>query len=285
MKTTPQTLVAVAYARIATQNALASARFAEEINGLQRSDDEHDDVVLRADDRSRSLVFAQAIEPSLGVEAWDDATLDACESRLNANKFPVRRASLEENRARRVQGALIARDATGNTIEIVVRPERSGTRFFGRRDAGIRGLFGVGLRSSDPSGDLRFGRTLGADVCDYVGEIAYLAIDEAHHRIALYPSRTRGLLYVALEVASLDDVMRGSYFLSERQIKVVQGPGRQPASDQVFLHFRGPEGLIYAYVTATARRERLRPPRQFPLAAESLCAWGSRADGVPELFI
>jgi len=283
VNTAPQSLVAVAYARIATPDALASARFAEEIVGLQRAGDEHDDVALRADDRSRSLVFAQAIEPSLGVEAWDDATLDACESRLNAAHFPVRRASLEESRARRVQAALIARDATGNTIEIVVRPERSGKRYFGRRDAGIRGLFGVGLRSSDPSGDLRFWRTLAADVSDYVGEIAYIAIDEAHHRIALYPSRTRGLLYVAFEVATLDDVMRGSYFLSERQIKIVQGPGRQPASDQIFLHFRGPEGLIYAYVTATARRERSRPPRQFPLAAESLCAWGSRADDAPEL--
>ena len=197
----------------------------------------------------------------------------------------MRRASLGEVRARRVQAALIAHDATGNAIEIVLRPEHSAARFFGRRDAGIRGLFGVGLRSLDPGGDLRFWRTLGVDVSDYVGDIAYLAIDEAHHRIALYPSQTRGLLYVAFEVATLDDVMRGSYFLSERQIKVVQGPGRQPASDQVFLHFRGPEGLIYAYVTATARRgEKPRPPRQFPLAAESLCAWGSRADGAPELF-
>ncbi len=160
MNTAPQSLVSVAYARIATPDPLASARFAEEIVGLQRAGDEHDDVALRADDRSRSLVFAQAIEPSLGVEAWDDATLDACESRLNAAHFPARRASLEESRARRVQAALIARDATGNAIEIVVRPERSGTRFFGCRDAGILGLFGVGLRSTDRGGDLRFWRTL-----------------------------------------------------------------------------------------------------------------------------
>ncbi len=285
MTTAPRTLVAVAYARIAAPDALASARFAEDIVGLQRARGEHDEVALRADDRSRALVFVQAIEPSLGVEAWDDATLDACEAQLKAANFSVRRASFEESLARRVRGALLTRDATGNAIEIVVCPERSGTRFFGSRDAGIRGLYGFGLRSTDPTGDLRFWRTLGAEVSDYVGEIAYLAIDEAHHRIALYPSRTRGPLYVAFEVASLDDVMRSSYFLAERQIRVVQGPGRQPASDQVFLHFRGPEGLIYAYVTATAHREdRPRPPRQFPLAAESLCAWGSRADGAPELF-
>ena len=58
--------------------------------------------------------------------------LDACEFRLNAADFPVRRASLEECAARRVQAALIARDATGNAIEIVLRPERSAARFFGR---------------------------------------------------------------------------------------------------------------------------------------------------------
>ena len=105
-----------------------------------------------------------------------------------------------------------------------------------------------------------------------------------HHRIVLYPSKTQGPLYVAFDVASLDDLMRGHYFLAERQIKIVQGPGRQPASGQSFLHFQGPEGLIYSYVTGTMRRDaRSQPPRQFPRDADSLCAWGSVAADAPEL--
>jgi 2,3-dihydroxy-p-cumate/2,3-dihydroxybenzoate 3,4-dioxygenase len=131
---------------------------------------------------------------------------------------------------------------------------------------------------------LHLWRALGAEVVDYVGDIAYLALDEAHHRVALYPSRERGVLYVAFEVASLDDVMRGRYFLAERQVRLVQGPGRQPVSQQAFVLFRGPDDLIYGYVAGMAPRPpNSAPPRQFALSAESLCAWGSRAVDVAEL--
>lgn len=276
-------LVALAYAWIAARDPLACARFAEEVVGLQRSEERGDEIALRADDRSRALIFSPDDESRVAVEAWDDAALDGVETRLSEAGFPARRASPEECRARRIRSALLARDATGNAIDIVTRPERSARRFFGARDAGLKGLSDVGLRSTDVIGDLRFWRSLGAEVSDYVGEIAYLAIDDAHHRISLYPSTSKGLLYLAFEVATLDDLMRGYYFLAERQVKIVQGPGRQPASEQVFLHFQGPEGLIYAYVTGMVRRGDPRPPRQFPRTAESLCAWGSRAEGAAEL--
>ena len=277
------TLVALSHVWVAARDPLTCARFAEDIVGLQRSEETADPIALRADDRSRALVFSRGGESRLAVEAWDDAALDDIQSRLSEAGFPARRASADECRARRIQSGLLARDATGNAIEIVTRPERSGRRFFGARDAGLKGLSDVGLRSTDVIGDLRFWRSLGAEVSDYVGEIAYLAIDDAHHRIALYPSTSKGPLYLAFEVATLDDLMRANYFLAERQIKIVQGPGRQPASEQVFLHFQGPEGLNYTYVTGMAKRDHSRPPRQFPSVAESLCAWGSRADGAPEL--
>lgn len=274
-------LVALAFARIATPDPAASARFGEEIVGLMRAGN----FELRADDRACALCFEAGIEPSVGIEAWDETALETLQTRLAAAGFSSRWADPAERRARRTEAALLTRDATGNAIDIVARPERSGRRFFPARDAGLVGLFGAGLRSTDPTGDLRFWRALGAVISDYVGDIAYLAIDDAHHRLALYPSRTKGPLYLAFEVASLDDVMRNHYFLGERQVRIVQGPGRQPASDQIFLHLQGPEGLIYAYVTGTAKRaDWRRPPRQFARVAESLCAWGSRADGARELM-
>jgi len=52
----------------------------------------------------------------------------------------------------------------------------------------------------------------------------------------------------------------------------------------MFVRFLGPDGLVYAYAAGMARRgDRPRSPRQFALRAESLCDWGSRAEGVPEL--
>jgi 2,3-dihydroxy-p-cumate/2,3-dihydroxybenzoate 3,4-dioxygenase len=119
---------------------------------------------------------------------------------------------------------------------------------------------------------------------DWVGDIAYLRTDNLHHRIALYPSRRNGLLYAAFEVEALDQIMQNSYFMQENQVKIVQGPGRQSASRQIFLHVEGPDGLILSYVNGMAEMSGSpRPARQFPLTATSLCNWGSESKDVPEL--
>jgi 2,3-dihydroxy-p-cumate/2,3-dihydroxybenzoate 3,4-dioxygenase len=183
-----------------------------------------------------------------------------------------------------VQSALLIEDASGNRIDLVTRPTRSGRRYFPPRDAGIVEFQGIGLCSTDHVRDLAFWRLLGAEVTDWVGDIAYLRIDNLHHRIALYPSRRNGLLYAAFEVEGLDQIMQNSYFMQENQVKIVQGPGLQSASRQIFLHVEGPDGLILSYVNGIAEvGEKPRPPRQFPLTATSLCNWGSESKGVPEL--
>ena len=106
--------------------------------------------------------------------------------------------------------------------------------------------------TTDHARDLAFWRALGAEVSDWVGDIAYLRIDGLHHRIALYPSNRNGLLYAAFEVEALDQIMQNSYFMQESQIRIVQGPGREPASRQMFLHVEGPDGLIFSYVNGMA---------------------------------
>src|SRR5258705_140356 len=142
----------------------------------------------------------------------------------------------------------------------------------------------IAFRSTEHSRDLAFWRALGAEVSDWVGDIAYLRIDGLHHRIALYPSNRNGLLYAAFEVEALDQIMQNSYFMQESQIKIVQGPGREPASRQMFLHVEGPDGMIFSYVNGMTQLDgKTRPARQFPLAATSLCDWGSESKDVPEL--
>jgi len=44
-------------------------------------------------------------------------------------------------------------DHSGNRIELVVRPLNSGWRYFPSRDAGVKGLSGVLLRTKDSDGD------------------------------------------------------------------------------------------------------------------------------------
>jgi 2,3-dihydroxy-p-cumate/2,3-dihydroxybenzoate 3,4-dioxygenase len=231
-----------------------------------------------------SLSHDQNDGASIGIETWDETALQEIGERLRQHGFSVRSASAEECRRRYVQSALLADDASGNRIDLVTRPTRSGRRYFPPRDAGIVRFHGIGLRTTDHVRDLAFWRLLGAEVSDWVGDIAYLRIDELHHRIALYPSRRNGLLYAAFEVEALDQIMQNSYFMQENQVRIIQGPGRQPASGQIFLHIEGPDGLILSYVNGTAEvGDRPRPARQFPLTPTSLCNWGSESSSVPEL--
>src|SRR3979409_1425018 len=256
-RATPLT-TSVCYVRLAVSEPSASARFVSEIFGLQRVADQDGEIAFRSDSRFRTVSLGQASEDgaSVGIEVWDDTALEEIGRQLRGLGFAGKEASASECRRRYVQSALLTEDASNNRIDLVVRPTRSGRRYFPPRDAGIVQFHGVGLRSTDHLRDLAFWRALGAQVSDWVGDIAYLRIDGLHHRIALYPSKRNGLLYAAFEVEALDQIMQNSYFMQESQIKIVQGPGREAASHQVFLHVEGPDGLIFSYVNGMTERDK-----------------------------
>jgi 2,3-dihydroxy-p-cumate/2,3-dihydroxybenzoate 3,4-dioxygenase len=285
-KGTKPLIASVCYVRHAVSEPQACARFVSDIFGLQQVAGQDGEFDFRSDDRFRTLSLSRDHDDgvSTGIEVWDDAALQEIGERLRTHGFAVRAASPDECRRRYVQSALLADDASGNRIDLVTRPMQSGRRYFPPRDAGIVQFQGIGLCSTDHVRDLAFWRLLGAEVTDWVGDIAYLRIDDLHHRIALYPSQRNGLLYAAFEVEALDQIMHNSYFMQDNQVKIVQGPGRQSASRQIFLHVEGPDGLILSYVNGMAGiGDRPRPPRQFPLHSASLCNWGSESKGVAEL--
>jgi 2,3-dihydroxy-p-cumate/2,3-dihydroxybenzoate 3,4-dioxygenase len=279
-------ITSVCYVRLAVSEPNASARFVSDIFGLQRVADQDGEIAFRSDGRFRTVSLGQdsADGASVGIEVWDDQALEKVGGRLRELGFAVREASSSECQRRYVQSALLTEDASGNRIDLVVRPTRSGRRYFPARDAGIVAFHSIGLRTTDSTRDLAFWKALGAEVSDWVGDIAYLRIDGLHHRVALYPSKRNGLLYAAFEVESLNQVMQNSYFMQESQIKIVQGPGRETVSSQVFLHIQGPDGLIFSYVNGMREiGEKPRLARQFPLTAISLCDWGSESKDAPEL--
>lgn len=279
-------IASVCYVRLAVTEPSASARFVSDIFGLQRVADQDGEIAFRSDDRFRTVSLAKDFGDgaSVGIELWNEAALEIVGKRLRELGFAVKDATAAECRHRYVQSALLAEDASKNRIDLVVRPTRSGRRYFPARDAGIVEFHGIGLRTTEHVRDLAFWQALGAEVSDWVGDIAYLRIDNLHHRVALYPSRRNGLLYAAFEVEALDQIMQNSYFMQESQIRIVQGPGREAASRQIFLHVEGPDGLIFSYVNGMADLDgKPRLARQFPLTAGSLCDWGSESKDVPEL--
>lgn len=277
-------LTDLCYVRLAVAQLAPAAAFASDILGLQRVPDKNA-MLFRSDDRYHTLsLVPDTATSSVGLEIADEAALDRVARALQENGFSARRASEEECAQRFGRSAVIVKDASGNEIDLVLRPTRSGRRYFPSRDAGVTGLEGVGLRSTALKEDLRLWTTiLGARVSDHVGDITYLSFDRKHHRIVLYPSQRAGILYVNYGVESLDAIMQGHYFIQKHQTRIVHGPGREPASGQLFVRFEGPEGQVFAYTHGLGDLAPGHRPRQFSTDPSSLCEWGSECQGVPEL--
>jgi 2,3-dihydroxy-p-cumate/2,3-dihydroxybenzoate 3,4-dioxygenase len=187
------------------------------------------------------------------------------------------RGSAEDCALRKVKDMAWFMDFSGNRVELVVRPLNSGWRYFPSRDAGITGLADAIMRSTDVKRDLSIWcGVFGAQVSDWAGDTAYLRFDDAHHRIVLFPAAQPGVLAVEYAVEDVNLLMRNYYVLRDLQVAILHGPGRRPASEQLFLTFAGPDGVHFSFVAegAAAQRERTRP-RQFPDGPAGLCSWGS----------
>jgi 2,3-dihydroxy-p-cumate/2,3-dihydroxybenzoate 3,4-dioxygenase len=270
------------YVRLGTGDLAAAAQFARHILGLEQVDVDDTQVLFRSDFRDHTLAFTKDSprEQSVGFELRDLATLERAADVLARHGYEVVHGPAEAAARRKVKSLLSFRDETDVTIELVVRPLHSGWRYFPSRDAGITGLEAVAMRSPalDRSEAL-WTKVLTGKVSDWIGDAAFIRFDDRHHRLALYPATTGGILAVEYGVESVDQLMQSSYFLQESQVRIVHGPGRRPASGQMFVTFVGPEGVLFSYV---AEGERIvdgqHRPRQFRRHPKSFCAWGSRSE-------
>jgi 2,3-dihydroxy-p-cumate/2,3-dihydroxybenzoate 3,4-dioxygenase len=276
----------IRYVRLGTRDVDAAARYATTILGLEEAGRDAGAVYLRSDARDHTLVYfaGDPGDHTVAFEVADGDALEAAAAEIEAHRLPVRLGTREECELRRVERFLQFRDPSGNGVDLVVRPFHSGRRYFPARDAGVTGFSHVGLRTTDAVRDEAFWtRVCNARVSDRIGAAPLLRIDAVHHRIALFPSTYAGVQHVNHQVEGVDDIMRAYYFLRERDVRIVFGPGRHPTSSAIFLYFEGPDGMVYEYSTGvrSITDEANYRPRQFPFAPSSFCMWGSRPD-IPE---
>lgn len=282
----PGVIEKLRYVRLGTSNPAAMTDFVTRIVGLQQIEAPEGLAMFRSDDRDPSMIVYRndAEEQGIALQVRDPATLDAVSERLEAGGYKVATGSAAEAAARRCRSFAWFRTRGGTRIELLVRPRDSGWRYFGSRDAGITEFFGVTFASTDPEADIRlWADVLGGKVADYIGDGAYIALDDQHHRITILPSGRDSLLEIQFKVEGLHQLMQNKYFLDSAQVGIVHGPGRRPASGEAFLSFRGPDGVLFGFVAEGDVRpfEESRLPRQFAHAPASFCAWGSAAN-IPE---
>lgn len=268
------------YVLLGTSDLAGAAEFAQRTLGLEPVDRTASHATFRSDGRDHTLAFL-ADDPALqavGFEVREPKTLDVALDALRARGLRVGRGTAEECKLRKVRDLVWFHDHSGNRIELVVRPLNSGWRYFPSRDAGIMGFDGVMLRSTAIAKDEElWTEVLGARVSDWAGSAPYLRIDAAHHRLALFPADRAGVLAVEYAVENVNLMMRNYYVLQNTQVAIMHGPGRRPTSEQLFLTFAGPDGVLYSFVAEgqPADGGLERRPRQFPAGPEGLCSWGS----------
>ncbi|HVE48019.1 MAG TPA: VOC family protein [Casimicrobiaceae bacterium] len=273
----------IRYVRLGTTDLAAGARYATSILGLEEVGATSDSRYFKSDHRDHTLVFVHGdpAKQCAGFDLEEGGDLDAVAREIDAQNLPVRYGTCEECELRRVDRFLEFKDPSGNTIDLVVGARACDRNYAASRDAGITGFSHIGLRTTNAPRDEAFWtRICNARVSDRIGAAPLLRIDAVHHKIALFPSMYPGVQHVNHQVGDINDVMRAYYFLRERDVRIVFGPGRHPTSSAIFLYFEGPDGMVYEYSTGVRMidDEASYVPRQFPFAPDSFCLWGSRPD-------
>jgi 2,3-dihydroxy-p-cumate/2,3-dihydroxybenzoate 3,4-dioxygenase len=167
----------LSYVRLGSSNLEEAESFATKCLGLQIGEQSGKAVYLRSDDRAHTLCYFEGdpADQTVGFEVEDESKLNAAAATLDQLGHPVHAGTPSECSLRKVKAFIGFKDPTGNQIELVVRPERSGKRYFASRDAGITGFSHVGLSTTDPARDERFWtQVCNARVSDRIGDIALM---------------------------------------------------------------------------------------------------------------
>ncbi len=277
----------VCYVRLGTRDLDGAARYMTDIIGLDPAGRERKAAHFKSDHRHHTIVWLEGdpADQTFGIELRNPKDLDKVAGVLDDIGFRVHAGTKEECEQRRCRDFINFKDPSGNSIDIVARPWHSGVPYHGTRNAGITGFNHVGLRTNDPVRDIEFWTEVcSARVSDYIAESALLRIATGHHSIAMFPSKSSGIQHINHQVESIDDVMRSYYFLRERDVPIVWGPGRHLASTAMFVYFRGPEGMTFEYSSGLRHimpeEEASYRPRHLPWEPLSLCYWGSSPEGI-----
>src|SRR5260370_35705185 len=133
------------------------------------------------------------MQQSGGLEVRTQAPLDRAIAALAATGITATAAHAQALARRKARAMASFRDHSGNTFELVVRPQTSGWRYFPSRDAGVTGFAAVALRTT--ANDETLWTTLfNGQVSDWVGDAAFIRFDDARHRLSMHPSSWTGAL-------------------------------------------------------------------------------------------
>jgi catechol-2,3-dioxygenase len=158
--------------------------------------------------------------------------------------------------------AMRFRDPAGQVIELYTEPERV-TDDYGDRVVKPSKLSHVVLTVPDIDAAVAlYTEVLGFRLIDWNGHwMAFLNCNRDHHSLALAAGPQAKLHHVAFEVHDWLELAKGIYYLGEKRVPRVWGPGRHGAGNNVFSYFTDLERNVIEYTCEMEQVDESYVPR------------------------
>ncbi|OLD52926.1 MAG: hypothetical protein AUI58_01055 [Chloroflexi bacterium 13_1_40CM_2_70_6] len=146
------------------------------------------------------------------------------------------------------------RDPDGNAVELYWGDDKV-SEDYGDRNVKPLNLSHVVIRTTDVDRAYAFYKDVfGFKESDWNGHhMVFLRCNEVHHQLAFVARTKAGLDHVAFEVNDFMDIAKGVFYLGDKGVPRLWGPGRHGAGNNLFSYFWDPEQNIIEYTTDLIR--------------------------------
>ena len=277
------------YVELMVTDLERSAAFYREIVGLQPAGrGPGGEYRFKCSDDPYAVVLHQADQPGFKRGGWmleDESQFAALHQRLDGCGVRYEALAAAECRARGLARATrMVEPNTGATMEFYLLPAGTRSEPFAVSVAKIQRLGHVVWTTPHRPEAIAFFRdVLNFAESDSIGELItfFRAFPNPyHHGIGIAQGSERKFNHLNFMVTEIDDVGRGLARLKAKNVPVVYGPGRHPASTSVFLYFLDPDGMTleYSFGMEEFPEQGPRAPRRIEPTPLNFDSWGSYRD-------
>jgi catechol-2,3-dioxygenase len=265
------------------QDLSKQAEFYTDRWGLDAIDESSGELFLRADGPDHHILTLHASDEAAGLDHFafevsqpDD--IDRAADLLSQLGYPIVVPPTQELEPG-VAKAIRFKDPDGNVVELVYGVDTLRDEY-GPRDVKPTVLNHVVLNTSDRARLEQFyGGLLGFKLSDTLPNfMTFWRCNANHHSLAFATppggaGHPLGLNHAAFEVRDWSELMRAVFYMGERGVKRMWGPGRHLAGNNLFSYYFDPEGNVVEYTTEVEQitSDDYVPPIR-PMIADQ---WGS----------
>ncbi|MEI8152637.1 MAG: VOC family protein [Hyphomicrobiales bacterium] len=243
---------------------------------------------FRCSEDPYAVALHRADQPGFKRGGWmleDESQFAVLHKRLRDGGVPYEEFSVTECRARGfARGTRMVEPNIGATMEFYRLPAGIEPEPFVPTLARIQRLGHVVWTTPRYKEALAFFRdVLNFAESDCIGEgVTFFRAfpNPYHHGIGVARGQRNQFHHLNFMVTEIDDVGRGLARFKSKDVPIVFGPGRHPASTSVFLYFLDPDGLTLEYSFGMEEFPETNPrtPRRLEPVPLNIDSWGSVRD-------